>query len=151
MKPRRQARIVALQTLYELDNSEHPWQAAFEYRADEEELTDPARGFARNLVSGVAEHRAALDIIIGQIAPEWPLDQLPIIDRNILRLAIFEVLLSNETPLKVAINEAVELAKEFGGDTAPRFVNGALGTLAEKKNEFSQSVKRAKPATSPQR
>ena len=148
MKPRRQARVVALQTLYEVDSSEHAWQAAFDYRATEEGLPQPAWDFARSLVAGVVQHTAVLDEIIGKIAPEWPLDLLPIIDRNVLRIAIYEVLFSNETPLKVAINEAVDLAKEYGGDATPRFINGALGTLAERKNEFLQLAKRIRPSTS---
>ena len=91
MKPRRQARVVALQTLYEVDSSEHAWQAAFDYRATEEHLPQPAWDFARSLVAGVVQHTAVLDEIIGKIAPEWPLDLLPIIDRNVLRIAIYEV------------------------------------------------------------
>jgi transcription antitermination protein NusB len=148
MKPRRQARVVALQTLYEVDSTEHAWQAAFDYRATEERLPEPAWDFARSLVAGVVQNTAVLDEIIGKIAPEWPLDLLPVIDRNVLRIAIYEVLLSNETPLKVAINEAIDLAKEYGGDTTPRFINGALGTLAERKNEFLQLAKRSRPSTS---
>jgi N utilization substance protein B len=82
---------------------------------------------------GVTENREWLDGYIARYAPEWPVEQIAIIDRNILRIAIFEILARSDTPLKVAINEAVELAKTFGSDSAPRFVNGVLGTLAAKE------------------
>ncbi len=72
-----------------------------------------------------------MDVLIARYAPEWPLDQMAVIDRNILRIAIFEFYIGGETPVKVAINEAVELAKTYGSDSAPRFINGVLGTLAE--------------------
>ncbi len=72
-----------------------------------------------------------MDMLIARYAPEWPLEQMAVIDRNILRIAIFEFIASEETPVKVAINEAVELAKTYGSDSAPRFINGVLGTLAE--------------------
>jgi N utilization substance protein B len=72
-----------------------------------------------------------MDVLIARYAPEWPLEQMAVIDRNILRIAIFEFIASEETPVKVAINEAVELAKTYGSDSAPRFINGVLGTLAE--------------------
>jgi N utilization substance protein B len=78
--------------------------------------------------------------LIAKYAPEWPLEQVAPIDRNILRLAFWEFAVQRETPLKVAINEAVELAKQFGSDAAPRFVNGVLGSLAEHKDEIRQSV-----------
>jgi N utilization substance protein B len=85
--------------------------------------------FARNLVFGVLEHKPYLDELIQRNAPEWPVEQIAIIDRNILRIAIFEIAIDQGTPLKVAINEAVELAKLFGSDSSPRFINGVLGAL----------------------
>ena len=85
--------------------------------------------FARDLVEGVSTHQQRLDGLVGRYAPEWPVDQIAIIDRNILRMAIFEILMRDDTPVKVAINEAVELAKEFGSDSSGRFVNGVLGSL----------------------
>lgn len=87
--------------------------------------------FASQLVQGTLRYIAGMDILIARYAPEWPLDQMAVIDRNILRIAIFEFIASEETPVKVAINEAVELAKTYGSDSAPRFINGVLGTLAE--------------------
>ncbi len=87
--------------------------------------------FAKHLVAGVLEKIEAMDKLIARYAPEWPLDQMAVIDRNILRIAIYEFLASDETPVKVAINEAVELAKSYGSDSAPRFINGVLGSLAD--------------------
>lgn len=87
--------------------------------------------FASRLIQGVIQHQEEMDTLIAQYAPEWPLDQMAVIDRNILRIAIFEFLIEAETPVKVAINEAVELAKTYGSDSAPRFINGVLGTLAD--------------------
>ena len=81
----------------------------------------------------------ALDRLIQKYAPEWPLDQMALIDRNILRMAIWEFAAERQTPLKVAINEAVELAKLYGSDSAPRFVNGVLGALATRQTEVTQA------------
>lgn len=87
--------------------------------------------FASRLIQGVIQNQEEMDTLISRYAPEWPLDQMAVIDRNILRIAIFEFLIEGETPVKVAINEAVELAKTYGSDSAPRFINGVLGTLAD--------------------
>ena len=81
-----------------------------------------------------------LDHFIAEHAPEWPLQQVALIDRNILRIALWEFAVSENIPIKVAINEAVELAKEFGSDSSPRFVNGVLGSLAPRQNEIRQSL-----------
>lgn len=96
--------------------------------------------FASFLVQGVIAHQDGMDKLIARYAPEWPLDQMAIIDRNILRMAIFEFLVSGETPVKVAINEAVELAKTYGSDSAPRFINGVLGTLADNIPELRAEI-----------
>src|SRR5438105_10711342 len=140
MKPRGRARVAVLQALYEIDTTSHDPQSAFEQRTAEDPLPEPALQFARALLLGVVRQRAALDQVIKQIAPEWPLDQIAVVDRNILRMAVYELLFSQVTPLKIAINEAIELAKTFGSDTSPRFVNGALGTLVDRLNEFVQQV-----------
>ncbi len=101
-----------------------------QHRLDDERLSPDGEQFARELVTGVWQHRAELDALIQQHAPEWPVDQMAVVDRNVLRIAIYEFNVAHLTPLKVAINEAVELAKTFGSDSAPRFVNGVLGALA---------------------
>lgn len=129
MKARRKARAVALQALYELECASHNVEDVIVQRLEDQPLGDETSEFARQIVMGVITHKAHLDQLIHQHAPEWPLDQMAIIDHNILRIAIWEFAVG-ETPLKVAINEAVELAKLFGADSAPRFINGVLGALA---------------------
>lgn len=129
MKIRRQARAIALQALYEMDSVGHRLDSALDNRVADEHLPEEGAAFARQLAGGTFEHRARLDAIISRYAPEYPVDQLAIVDRNILRLALYELLYVEDVPSKVAINEAVELAKTFGSDTAPRFVNGVLGTF----------------------
>ncbi len=129
MKIRRLARSVALQALYEIDSVGHAQSAVVEQRVADEALPNEGSEFALDLVKGVEEHRDQLDTIISQYAPEWPVNQLAIVDRNILRMALYELRYAQDVPIKVAINEAVELAKTFGSDTAPRFVNGVLGAF----------------------
>ena len=96
-------------------------------RLSDEPLSPSGEEFARTLVIGIQQHRAELDDMIHRHAPEWPVDQMAVVDRNVLRIAIYEFHIAHLTPLKVAINEAIELAKTFGSDSAPRFVNGVLG------------------------
>jgi N utilization substance protein B len=140
MKSRTRARSVALQVLYEIDITNHQPGDVFTARLAEVELTDDLAEFARQIIFGVIPLTHELDHIIAKYAPEWPLDQIAPIDRNILRIASWEFAVYRETPVKVAINEAVELAKQFGSDSAPRFVNGVLGSLAEHQNEIQQAV-----------
>jgi N utilization substance protein B len=130
VKVRRRARILALQALYEIDSTHHPVGTVLDQRLTEDPLTEEGQAFARELLTGVIQHRAELDELIQHYAPEWPVDQMAVIDRNVLRIAIYEFFVGKLTPTKVAINEAVELAKLFGSDSAPRFVNGVLGALA---------------------
>jgi N utilization substance protein B len=129
MRVRHRARIAALQALYEIDCSRHNPAVAIEQRLEEADLAGSGAEFARELVLGVSKHKEQLDILIGRYAPEWPVDQIAIVDRNVLRISILEILMRDETPTKVAINEAVELAKQFGSDSSGRFVNGVLGSL----------------------
>lgn len=131
MKHRRRARSVALKVLYELDSTQHLPGDVLTLRLAEEKLAPDGAEFTRRLVTGVLEHREQLDGLIHTYAPEWPVDQMAVIDRNVLRLAIFEFDIAQMTPLRVAINEAIELAKTYGSDSAPRFINGVLGALAE--------------------
>jgi N utilization substance protein B len=130
VKVRRRSRILALQALYELDTTHHPVGTVLDQRLAEDPLPDDGEAFARELITGVIKHQAELDELIQRYAPEWPVDQMAVVDRNVLRIAIYEFSISKATPIKVAINEAVELAKLFGSDSAPRFVNGVLGALA---------------------
>ncbi len=139
MKTRTKARGVALQVLYELDVTNHPIGRVLKERIDAAALDDGQTTFIRELVLGVHPLIPKLDAYISEHAPEWPLEQVAIIDRNIIRLALWEFAVTENTPLKVAINEAVELAKAYGSDSAARFVNGVLGSLADRQNEIQQA------------
>src|SRR5713226_9717292 len=144
MKARRKARTVALQALYEIDCTNHAPDLVVEERLAEQPMEAELTEFARRLVLGVIAQTATLDRLIQKYAPEWPLDQMALIDRNILRIAIWEFAADRQTPMKVAINEAIELAKLYGSDSAPRFVSGVLGALATRQTEIAQSFS-AKP------
>ncbi len=145
MKVRRLARTVALQALYEIDCTHHSPAQVLRYRLEETPLPEPAVKFARWLVYGVLQHRAVLDAYIQRQAPEWPLEQVAVVDRNILRMALYELAQDSRTPLKVVINEAVELGKTFGSDSTPRFVNGVLGALAPLRKEVARRIQENSP------
>jgi len=140
MKPRTRARSLALQVLYEVDMANHPPGDVFKLRLEEFPLTDELAEFARQIIFGILPLTHELDQLIAKYAPDWPLDQIAAIDRNILRMALWEFAIQGETPIKVAINEAVELAKHYGSDSAPRFINGVLGSLAEHQHDIKQVV-----------
>ena len=133
------ARALALQGLYEADVTGHPVGASFEWcRAEtdewcraETELPDSLAAYALGVMEGVVLRRAEIDESIQKVAPAWPVRQLAVVDRNILRLALYEILYASEVPRKVAINEAVELAKAFGSESSARFVNGVLGSVMD--------------------
>ena len=128
---RRKARIAALQTLYEIDSVGHPMQETLRRNVESAVLSEEGAAFAVALVEGALDHRGEIDALIEKTAPSWPLPQMAKIDKNILRLAIYEILFDNRVPTKAAINEAVELAKAFGGENSARFVNGVLGSVSE--------------------
>jgi len=127
---RRKARIIALKALYEMDAAAHLPEDILARLLEEAPAPPDVDAFARELVTGVRAHQEQIDEVIRQKAPAWPLEQVAVVDRNILRLAIFEILLDNRVPVRAAINEAVELAKAFGGESSPKFVNGVLGAVA---------------------
>ena len=143
MKPRTRARALALQVLYEVDIVNHPPAEIFQSRLEETPLSEDLAEFARQIIFGILPITHELDQLIARYAPEWPFDQIAAIDRNILRMALWEFAVFHETPIKVAINEAVELAKQYGSDSAPRFVNGVLGSLAEHLHEIKQVIQKA--------
>lgn len=141
MSNRHLARTVAMQTLYEWDFN-HPLADAVVGETEREEiqkLTQENReefapglddqGFTDTLVNGVLEHRQEIDDFIAKYAPEWPIAQITVVDRNILRIGVFELVFAGDVPAKVAINEAIELAKSFGGESSGKFVNGVLGAI----------------------
>jgi N utilization substance protein B len=140
VKARRRARALALQALYEIDSVGHPPDVVIEERLAETPLPESAAEFSRRLVFGVLRYRRVLDRFIQEHAPEWPVEQMACIDRNILRMALFEFAVDGTTPVKVAINEAVELAKMFGSDSSSRFVNGVLGALVPRKDAIARAV-----------
>lgn len=127
---RRKARVLALQALFELDTVGHSPEQTLARLAEERPVLDETLKFAAELTEGVLQNRQSIDEMIRYTAPAWPLDQIAATDRNILRLAIYEVVIDNKVPMRAAINEAVELAKEFGGETSPKFVNGVLGSIS---------------------
>ncbi len=140
MKSRTKARYVALQVLYECDLTGHSPMEVLEERLLAEELDSSLADFSRQIVWGVLPITEKLDVFIAEHAPEWPMDQVAVVDRNILRIALWEFAVENCTPIKVAINEAIELAKMFGSDSTPRFVNGVLGSLASRQQEILQKL-----------
>jgi len=138
---RHLGRIIALQTLYEQEFRRECGDASFDI--DEVLTRNIARyretiddqDFVRQLVYGVAGKQNELDERLGPIAPEWPIDQIARMDRIVLRIGLYELLYEGNTPPKVVINEAVELAKAFGGDNSSKFINGVLGTALKQKDE----------------
>ena len=139
---RRKARIAALQALYELDCTRHKAEETGARLKAEKTLTQETLGFAEELMRGVLQHKSELDAVIKKFATAFPLEQMSIVDRNILRLAIFEILFTDKTPVKVAINEAIELAKSFGSESSSRLVNGVLGVVARERDERRKDGKR---------
>lgn len=129
---RHRVRVAAMQILFETDLSDHPLDVVLERRLADEEFTDEGGEFLRQLVLGAWEHRQYLDQIIEEAAPNWPIAQMPGVEKAVLRIALHEILIdeNEHTPLKAVINEAVELAKHFGSDNSGRFVNGVLGFVA---------------------
>ena len=125
---RRQSRTTALQSLFAVDVRSTWDNPALEWLDEEEELSDVTIEFAQELLRGVSKMHEGLDYVITRYAPAWPVNQLSVIDRNILRLSLFELIYTPRTPKKTSINEAVELAKIFGSESSARFVNGVLGS-----------------------
>jgi N utilization substance protein B len=133
---RTRARGIALQSLYEMDMSSHPINIILKERTDSVHL-DPAQvEMIEKIVSGVLPYIHQIDGIVSKYAPEWPIDQIAVIDRNIIRIAVWEFAIGRTAPVKVAINESVELAKMFGSESSPRFVNGVLGSIVAHLDEL---------------
>lgn len=141
MANRHSSRSAIIQTLYELDFSnfsENDYLALLENNLNEFWPIIKDQEFSKKLLRGVMEHKEEIDKLIEKFAPEWPISKINLVDRNILRLGIYELLYgdSEEVPAKVAINEAIELAKEFSGETSGRFVNGVLGSIYKNINSL---------------
>ena len=127
---RRMSRIAVLQVLCEVDSVRHEAQDVLDRRVVDENFSQSAEEFLKTLSRGVLEKLPEIDKIISGFAPSWPMNQIAVVDRNLLRMAIYEMVMDTETPPKVAINEAVELAKVFGATDGHKYVNGVLDKLA---------------------
>ncbi|NJN16266.1 MAG: transcription antitermination factor NusB [Oscillochloris sp.] len=138
---RHRVRIAALQILFEVDSTDHAIDVVLERRLAEESFPPDGEQFLTRLIFGAWEHRSYLDRIIEEAAPNWPVSQMPGVDKAILRIALFELLIEDveTTPIKAVINEAVELAKFFGSDNSSRFVNGVLGTVVTRYRSDEES------------
>jgi transcription antitermination protein NusB len=127
---RHQARTLALQVLYEADVAGHGLDDVLKRYRDDHSEPQRVRRYMERLVTGIQSGKTDIDGRIAEAAPAFPVDQLPAVDRNILRIAIYELTNESDVPMKAAINEAVEIAKQFGGENSGKFVNGVLGTIA---------------------
>lgn len=134
---RRKSRTIALQTLYEIDCSPHSFPEIINRFKESKSSIKEVINFSKVLISGVQNNRTAIDSSIKEFAPLFPIEQIAPIDRNILRIAIFEILFDNKVPVKVAINEAIELAKTFGSEASAKFINGVLGSIIQNKYRLS--------------
>lgn len=150
---RHLGRIIALQTLYEQefrrDCGDHTFRlhVVLKRNIDRYKSLVDDSDFIERLVQGVDRHYTELDTIIQPVAPEWPLDQIARMDRIVLRIGTYELLHELNTPPKVVINEAVELAKAFGGDNSSKFINGVLGTILRQKQPTITKPKISKTST----
>ena len=129
--PQHRGRILALQVLFESDLTRHDWRESLEAHVEAVGASPSSSAFAAECVAGVHDRKKELDALVARHAPLWPIGQLSAVDRNVLRLALYELREGSPTPPKVAINEAIELAKEFGGASSSRFINGVLGAALE--------------------
>lgn len=134
-----QARTMALQILFEVDIAGHDVEDVLRRYSEDISLPQPVRRYTERLAGGVFEHMDEIDEAIGDAAPSFPVSQLPAVDRNILRVAIYELKNEQDVPLKAVINEAIELAKLYGGEKSGRFVNGVLGTLSSRYRQSAAS------------
>ena len=125
---RRSGRVLAMQVLYEVDMTGHSMEISLRWLKESMGLSDDSVAIARSLIDHVLDNSVKLDDILHRFAPAWPVGQLPVIDRNILRIALYEIFWDTGVPSKVAINEAVELAKKFGSQNSFKFINGVLGS-----------------------
>ncbi len=133
---RRMARELAFQILFQVDIGKIPWKDALRIMIDENEIPEHSQVFLEELVSGVMDKLQEVDYLLSRSSEEWPLQRMASTDRNILRLAVYELLHQKDIPVEVTINEAVEIAKKFGDDDSGRFVNGILGTIIKELQKY---------------
>jgi transcription antitermination protein NusB len=141
MKSRTKARSIALQVLYEVDITQHKPGSVLQEHYEVIRIAENLKDFISQIVSGVLKYQQTLDEFIAAFAPEWPIDQVAVIDRNLLRMALWEIAVYRKTPVKVVVNEAVELAKQFGADGSQRFINGVLGGFIDNLDEIKLTMK----------
>lgn len=144
MMKRRKAREFALKILFQADVGNLPIDEAAEMTfADVENLDEEVRNYALQLIQGVWDRKSELDAQIQSVTPHWTVNRMSAVDRNLIRIALYEILHVPDVPYRVAINEAVELAKEYGSFESHRFVNGVLGAIVRRLNldKLSKSVK----------
>ncbi len=126
---RSKAREIAMQVLFEQDTSSHSIKKSLETRSLSKDVCEESEIYAAKLLNMINENTQQIDDLISELAPSWPLDQMPSVDKNVLRIAIAEIIGKSDTPPKVAINEAVDLGRIFGTEKSPKFINGVLGSL----------------------
>lgn len=157
MSNRHLSRTLALQSLFEWDFNKLPVQklegiVAHNMKSFAPDFDD--NGFTGNLIKGVLKYFEVLNKMITRYAPEWPLDQITVVDRNVLRIGIYELKFNDDIPPKVAINEAIELAKSFGGDSSGKFINGVLGSIykdMEKDGEINDNAEKTAVKKTPEK
>lgn len=138
------ARRVALQVLYEVDSADHLVGDVLQRQVEANALPSHLGDYLREIVLGVIDQHRILDAIIKHFAPEFPISQLAIIDRNILRIAIYEFGLKHTVATGIAIDEAVELSKLYGAEGSPRFINGVLGAIADERKTLAEIIAQTK-------
>lgn len=132
---RRQSRILVLQALYENDKTKHNPHLTIDRLVEVTPELEPSKPYAVELITNIICNIGQIDDTISKYAKAWPVSQMPSVDKNILRIAIQEIILDKQIPERVAINEAIEIAKLFGTESSPKFINGVLGTIFEKISE----------------
>lgn len=138
---RREARELVLKILYAWDVGKNDADQVMEQLFNEENTTESGRVFCRSLVNGVIANLVAIDKLISKYSTDWPLDRMAVVDRNLMRIAVFEILFSDGVPSAVAVNEAIEIAKSYGSEESPRFVNGILGNIIKDLSQIKAELK----------
>ena len=133
-RSRSKAREITMQVLFEQDTSSHSSKKSLKARSQSKDVCQETEIYATKLLNMIGENIQQIDDLISKFAPSWPLDQMPGVDKNVLRIAIAEIIGKGDIPPKVAINEAVDLGRIFGTEKSPKFINGVLGSLILAKN-----------------
>ncbi len=137
---RREARCIALLILFEVDLTAHDPDTVLQRYIEDSAIKERVRSYTEDLVTGVFKHKSEIDEQISRAAPRFAIDQIAAVDRNVLRVALYEMRDDSAVPFKVAINEAIEVAKDYGGEGSGRFVNGVLGTISAERSAASETT-----------